>query len=315
MANGKDLMVVGAGVIGLTAAVRLLEAGHRVRVVAERFSPDTTSDVAAAVWMPYKAYPPERVLAWAETSYRVYADLAEAGVPGVRFGDVVLHYPDPNPQPFWLAAVPHVERRPAPPPFAETLTTRVPFVESPRFMPWLRAHVERLGGTLERRRVTALAACLTDADVVVNATGLGARTLADDDTLYPIRGQIARLERPAGDLPCVCVDDGPLAPVYVIPRTDDVVCGGTAQPHADALAPDANDAATILQHCRTLVPALADARLIEHRVGLRPGRPTVRLEPEATPDGPIVHTYGHGGSGYTLCWGCADEVASLVSGL
>jgi D-amino-acid oxidase len=46
---------------------------------------------------------------------------------------------------------------------------------------------------------------------------------------------------------------------------------------------------------------------------LRPARSEVRLEPDALDDGrPLVHNYGHGGSGFTLSWGCADEVARLV---
>jgi D-amino-acid oxidase len=48
-------------------------------------------------------------------------------------------------------------------------------------------------------------------------------------------------------------------------------------------------------------------------VGLRPARSEVRLEATTLADGrPLVHNYGHGGSGFTLSWGCADEVARLV---
>ncbi len=44
-----------------------------------------------------------------------------------------------------------------------------------------------------------------------------------------------------------------------------------------------------------------------HRVGLRPARPTVRLEAEQAGGRPVVHNYGHGGAGVTLSWGCAQE--------
>ena len=54
----------------------------------------------------------------------------------------------------------------------------------------------------------------------------------------------------------------------------------------------------------------ADAEGLRHRVGLRPARSSVRLER----DGRVVHCYGHGGAGVTLAWGCAAEVAGLVSG-
>jgi D-amino-acid oxidase len=60
-------------------------------------------------------------------------------------------------------------------------------------------------------------------------------------------------------------------------------------------------------------PELRDARVLRHTVGLRPGRPTVRLEVEPRPDGArVIHSYGHGGSGATVCWGCADNVLSLA---
>ena len=51
--------------------------------------------------------------------------------------------------------------------------------------------------------------------------------------------------------------------------------------------------------------------MVGHRVGLRPVRPSVRLEAE----GRVIHCYGHGGAGVTLSWGCADEVTQLVAEL
>jgi D-amino-acid oxidase len=56
------------------------------------------------------------------------------------------------------------------------------------------------------------------------------------------------------------------------------------------------------------VPELRDARVLRHKVGLRPARPAVRLER----DGDVVHCYGHGGAGVTLSWGCAEDVAALA---
>jgi D-amino-acid oxidase len=61
-----------------------------------------------------------------------------------------------------------------------------------------------------------------------------------------------------------------------------------------------------------LVPALADAKVRAHKVGLRPVRPTVRLEAARGTGQTVVHCYGHGGSGVTLSWGCADEVLGLI---
>ena len=71
----QRVIVVGAGVVGLTCAVRLLEAGLRVDVVARDLPLETTSAVAAALWYPYRALPQDRVTAWAATSYAVFAAL------------------------------------------------------------------------------------------------------------------------------------------------------------------------------------------------------------------------------------------------
>src|SRR5919112_1316411 len=71
------VLVVGAGVIGLSCAVRLLERGHEVAVVARDLPLETTSAVAAALWYPYLAHPPERVAAWARTTYDVLTGLAD----------------------------------------------------------------------------------------------------------------------------------------------------------------------------------------------------------------------------------------------
>jgi D-amino-acid oxidase len=71
----------------------------------------------------------------------------------------------------------------------------------------------------------------------------------------------------------------------------------------------------ILRRCVALEQRLAEAAVLEHRVGLRPGRPEVRLKRENLGNGaPCIHNYGHGGSGVTLSWGCAEEVMELVRG-
>ena len=55
------------------------------------------------------------------------------------------------------------------------------------------------------------------------------------------------------------------------------------------------------------MPELRGAKVVRHKVGLRPVRPAVRLER----DGAVIHCYGHGGAGVTLSWGVADEVVAL----
>jgi D-amino-acid oxidase len=54
--------------------------------------------------------------------------------------------------------------------------------------------------------------------------------------------------------------------------------------------------------------------VLEDVVCVRPARSSVRLESERFEDGRVVHNYGHGGAGFTVSWGCAEEVARLVDG-
>jgi D-amino-acid oxidase len=100
---------------------------------------------------------------------------------------------------------------------------------------------------------------------------------------------------------------------YIIPRQDGVILGGTAQEGDWNVQVDRDTADHIRQNCLQLEPRLQETRILEQRVGLRPGRPEVRLEAEMlTPTCTVIHNYGHGGAGFTLSWGCADEVAALA---
>src|SRR6266545_1767315 len=150
------------------------------------------------------------------------------------------------------------------------------------------------------------------ADVVVNCTGLGARRMAGDDSLVPVRGQIVRVRQP-GLREWLIADRGPNDLTYVVPRKDDVVVGGTSQTGDWTLTPDPRTAKSILTRAAALVPQLAKAEVLGHRVGLRPSRPAVRCDASETDGHLLVHCYGHGGAGVTLSWGCADEVLDLVS--
>jgi D-amino-acid oxidase len=305
------VVVVGAGVIGLSCAVRLLEEGHDVAVVARDLPAETTSAVAAALWYPYLAQPLEKVTAWATTTRAELTRLADDEESGVvlRDGTEVLRTADPVP--WWAAAVP--ELAPAdelPEGYVAGRRFEAPVVEMARYLPWLAGQVESRGGTLTRMALPALPDL---AEVVVNAAGIGARRLAADPTVVPVRGQVVYVEQVG--LERWWLDaGGPEGQTYVIPRSKDIVVGGTEEEGEWDRAPDRGVAAQLLARACELVPELRGARVTGHRVGLRPARPTVRLEAEELPSGcRVVHCYGHGGSGVTVSWGCADEVAALVT--
>ncbi|MEO9325511.1 FAD-dependent oxidoreductase [Nocardioides sp. C4-1] len=270
------VIVVGAGVVGLTVAVRLLEAGHRVDVVARDLPLETTSVVAAALVHPYRAGPVDLVERWTARSEAVFAEIAASagGDHGVR----LLPGHD-----------------------AERGEVTAPVVDMPYYLRWLVAGVEALGGTLTRLNLGALPA---HGDLVVNCSGLGARLLGDDRSVVPVAGQVVVVDGVALDRWAL---DG-RGPTYVVPRRDEIVVGGTADEGEWSRTPSPEVAQELLRRASRLVPELAEARVVRHKVGLRPGRPAVRLERV----GRVVHCYGHGGAGVTLSWGCADDVVDVV---
>ena len=315
-AAGMDVIVVGAGVIGLSAAIRLQEAGFAARVVARDLPPDTTSAVAAAIWYPYRAYPEADVLRWGRHTYAAFEQLAGTVATGVRMGATKELFRDPVPDPWWRAAVTDLRRcRPGelPDGYRDGLVFTTPVVEMPLYLAWLWQRFISAGGAVERRFVRSLGELAGTAGAVVNCAGLGARELADDATVTPIRGQVVRVENPGLDE--VILDEYGDDVTYIVPRSGDCILGGTAEEGETDLEPHPGTAAAILRRCTALDSRLADARVLGHRVGLRPGRPAVRLDRTALADGtPCVHCYGHGGAGVTLSWGCAADVVALVSG-
>jgi D-amino-acid oxidase len=197
-------------------------------------------------------------------------------------------------------------------------------------MPWLERRVLELGGKFEEVHFESLAETdARDVDVVVNASGLGAREIVPDPLMRPIRGQIVcapndiQLAEAYGD------SGRPGDSTYVFPFDDRIVIGGTYEVGAEREAVDEAALANIVERARTLLAEtghpqaqnLAQRRLSTYS-GLRPARTigannaAIRLEIERRPGRrPIVHDYGHAGVGVTLSWGCAEDVVTLVDSL
>jgi len=307
------IVVLGAGVSGLSAATLLAEAGHEVVLWAREAPLATTSAVAAAIWYPFEAGPPEKVAGWAARSYRTFQALARAGTPGVVPVEVHdLHSPAHARAP-WVTAMEDFREfdGAALAGHAEGWAARVPVIETPLYLPWLAARARAAGVRFEERHVRSLDET-RGFDAVVNATGLGAAELVSDRECYPIRGQIVRVPRGTVDRALVFQHaDGGFG--YVVPRGHDCVLGGTAERGVSSLAVDPATSAAILARCAALEPRLVP-EIASAAVGLRPGRTAIRLERERLPDGrPLVHDYGHGGCGVTLSWACAEDVLTLVT--
>jgi D-amino-acid oxidase len=309
----RAVQVVGSGVVGLTSAVRLVEAGYAVQILSRDPPEQTTSAVAGGLWLPYRAEPAERVAAWARATLEHLLELHRLDeAAGVELREGVLLHHEVPPHPVWadeLADLVPLRRVDDPAPgYRYGLEMRVPIVDVARHLAYLRDRLLRAGGQL----VQASLSELPDRGLVVNATGLGARSLAGDSTVFPVRGQVVVLDNPG--LSRWVADDEEIANemIYVLPRRHDLVVGGSAHEGDWSEVVDPDLAERMLARAYRLVPELRRARVRAHRVGLRPARPSVRLEAVPGRDGGVVHCYGHGGAGLTLGWGCAAEVLALI---
>ncbi len=319
--------VVGAGVVGLTAARALEDAGFAVRVIAEKSGLEESSGAAGAVWFLYAPEVGEadrpRVHRMARESHAWLSELARS-VPaaGVRVVETWVSARDDAP-PEWAGSMPveaelafvetsgvpiELRREADSRPAGGAWRFRAPVVVPPRHLAWLEHGLAR---PIERRRVDDLAQ--VDADAVVHCTGPAAERLVDDAALEPRMGRT--VVATTGRLPRdrVLMDDRHEGGIfYAIPRGEggaEVVLGGSDVPRSlgATLEPSPEAVAAILaRHAeRGIVP---EGPVREH-IGWRPGRnggPRVELE------GRVVHAYGHGGAGFTLARGTALVVVELV---
>ncbi|MFJ1595657.1 FAD-dependent oxidoreductase [Streptomyces sp. NPDC088261] len=319
-----DVVVVGGGIIGLTTAIRLLELGASVLVVTDEALPARTSSVAAAVWYPTGVRPGHDLTVRAADTYAELARQAADGVPGVTLGPCRTYTAAPDTaapdtaRPWWASAVPGLRRLrtdEANGPWTDGWSFDAPTVDMPVYLDWLVTRFLAAGGLLHHRRINHLSEAAVWAPLIVNAAGLAAGSLCGDPTMTPVRGQLVLVSNP-GLRTSLRVQDHPEGFTYVHPRRTDVVLGGTFEVDRWDLSPDPTTASAILSRCTALEPRLAGAPVLSHPVGLRPHRPAgVRLErdPHLLPATPVIHNYGHSGSGVTLSWGCATETARLAA--
>lgn len=295
----REVLIIGGGVVGLTTAVVLAEEGVRVRVWSREPAEKSTSAVAGGLCWPYRIEPAEQAVEWAVQSFRTFTWLAERPEQtGVRVAPGTMAGGGTPAR--WSALVGD-----------RSLT---PLVDMTRYLPFLRDRLTAAGGRYEERAASSLAAAAQEAPVVVHCAGMGARELADDATMVPVRGQLLVVENPGVDRWYVASEPDSADSTYLLPQPYGLILGGTAEEGAEDLAPDPATAEAIRERCARVHPAVADAPVLAHRVGLRPYRPGgVRLEAERLPGGGVcVHQYGHGGAGVTASWGSARDAARLV---
>ncbi|XP_004702064.1 D-aspartate oxidase [Echinops telfairi] len=321
------IAVVGAGVIGLSTALCISNRVPRssITVLSDKFTPDTTSDVAAGMLIPhqYADTAVHKQKQWfRETFDHLFAiansaDARDAGVHLVSGWQIFRTLPIEE-VPFWADVVlgfremTEAELKKFPQHvFGQAFTTLK--CEGPTYLPWMEKRIKASGGLMLTRRVEDLWELQPSFDIVVNCSGLGSRELVGDSQILPVRGQVLKVQAPWVKH-FIRAESGL---TYIYPGASNVTLGGTRQEGDWELSPDPGTSREIFSRCCALEPSLRGAYDVKEKVGLRPSRPGVQLQKELlVQDGrrlPVVHHYGHGSGGFSVHWGTALEATQLVS--
>ena len=230
--HSGPVAVIGSGVVGLSTARLVQEAGFPVTVYAAALPPDTTSNVAGGQFHPFglfrdDAVTPEWKAQFAralEYSWRRYQIMVGDDY-GIRW--LPTYVESDSPEARTIANFPPVNRvlSPAEHPFPldNVIVYDTMYVETGRYLRQMIRDVHIAGGKFEVRRFATPAdfAPLPEA-LIFNCTGLGSRDLFGDQELQPVRGQLAILE-PQPEVRYALTG----GPGYMFPRPDGIILGGT----------------------------------------------------------------------------------------
>ncbi|XP_041358291.1 D-aspartate oxidase-like [Gigantopelta aegis] len=319
----RHVCVVGAGVVGLSSAVCIQEQLPDVHVtlVADKFSPHTTSDGSGGFWCPHDLgnTPEALIRKWGKETLDYILSLIKSSdaavvqaqmLSGYMMSSSVQEEPDYKDLCFGYRLMTSEELKDFPNMKWGYFYTTVQIDVKP-YMQWLMRRFKERGGRVEVQTVSSIDQLSKHCDVIVNCCGLRGGILGCDKEVYPIRGQVMRVVAPWIKHFYICLDEG--SETYFIPGTTNIVIGGTEQVNRWDEEVDENDHQRIWKRAVRCIPSIQHAKIVTRWVGLRPARSTVRLEAERKNNSVwIVHNYGHGGSGVTLHWGCAQHAASLV---
>jgi D-amino-acid oxidase len=321
----------------------LAETGSPDRKISK-----VTSLAAAAVWYPYSVHPDKglaqrlarkydvadykkRVERWSEGTYHKLEELAAEPGTGVSFVRFVQVYKkkekfdeeDRSGMLWWRRIVKRYEHpaKDLPKGYAFGYEAELPLMDTAVYLKYLMAHFTKLGGEIESNRQMKLTELSAKHSLIVNCTGVWAGEFAADNEMRASRGQIIRIKRVATINRCLLhIAEKPVLNkelTYIIPRATDCILGGTAsvgKVSEEKLKPTERITRDILKRCQQLEPALKNLKpedILGNKVGLRPKRDMVRLENDMH-QSHVIHNYGHGGDGFTLTWGCADDVVQYA---
>ncbi len=320
MSNRPHVVVLGAGVLGLTDAFELRERGYKVTILARDLPQDTfaqtfASPWAGANWCSFATLEDKANQRRDAITFQKWLELHRQLPPEVM---AMVDFTDISPtkreaKDVWFSnLVPDFSVLPnGDGTGAHAIKYKSFTISVPLYTRWLVSELTatkptlmsaaRAGPPVDIRRcstmqsLAAVRSLIPDCTLVVNATGVGAGDLADvrDSNVYPIRGQTVLVKVPSFKAPSMgarCVMKLGSPANYVIPRarSGEVILGGSFDIRQSSTTPDRELAETIMRECAKLVPEIVppgktwrDIPVISHNVGLRPAREGgVRVELE-----------------------------------
>lgn len=309
----QRIIVLGAGVSGLTTATTMAMAGCDVTIRAAEGPAQTTSALAAAIWHPFYQAPDFVYLERARQTYTTMHRLSADTSSGIFMRTLTEYFQRDAGTPWWAECASDLRRLPdaeVPSRFACAYRMSVPVADTAAYLRYLMHMFFELGGQFLPQRVDDPAPLLDDADYVVNCCGYGSRQFGDGE-LSLSRAIVLRARRDAAVRGCFIDDADPAAPTYIVERGHDIVLGGTADPELTSTVIGARQVEDIVRRCTQLCEGVAALHVIEARTGFRPMRRVARVACDER-HSRLIHNYGHGGGGFTLSWGCANDVLRLA---
>jgi glycine/D-amino acid oxidase-like deaminating enzyme len=236
----RNAAVVGGGIMGLTTARLLQDAGWKVTIYTKNISRHSTSNVAGGQWAPTSVFDEsaltpafESQFKWAaKISHHAYTNLGGPDY-GVRWVENYYLGNEPFEYSYYLRELPELfasvadldqDEHPFPVPFVRRTVTMA--VEPATFLRRVSDDFYRAGGSLVVRDFSDRAEVLSLAEpVIFNCTGLGAAQLFGDTELTPVKGQLLFLP-PDLDVDYWTIGGGE-GLLYMFSRSDALVLGGT----------------------------------------------------------------------------------------
>jgi glycine/D-amino acid oxidase-like deaminating enzyme len=253
--HSGPVAVLGSGVVGLSTARLVQEAGFAVTIYTAALPPETTSNIAGGQFHPAYSFKesmvtPDFMAQFAralEYSWRRYQIMVGEDY-GIRW--LPTYVETDSPEAKTIATFPPINRMLTstenPFPWSGTLRYDTMYIETGRYLRQMIRDVQIAGGKFEIRKFATPAdiAALPES-LVFNCTGLGSRDLFNDQDLHPARGQLAILE-PQPEVQYAFTG----GPGYMFPRPDGIILGGTFEVDQWDTTPDPATIAKIVSDQR-----------------------------------------------------------------